>query len=115
MDLNKLIMHPVRLRILQTVGVTEDCTAEDIGNALPEVPRTTLYRQISLMVKHGVLEVSGFKPGRGNRKKIYRVSAQGPDLPHGTKTTDLLPGFFAHITETFLQYEQNPAADPKKI
>ena len=80
-----IILHPVRLRILVALGGTK-LTAQQLVRLLPDVPQTTLYRQLNLLTRHGVLEVAEERRVRGTVERVYRP-APG--------TTTLTPGDLA--------------------
>ena len=52
MDLDKveLIIHPVRLRIMQAMGA-EKLTTQEIAERLPDVPKSSLYRHLKLLLE----------------------------------------------------------------
>ena len=90
-----IILHPVRLRILVALGGTE-LTAQQLVRLLPDVPQTTLYRQLNLLTWHGVLEVADERRVRGTVERVYR-----PALG----TTSLTPGDLAEApAEDHLRY-----------
>ncbi|MGW7518695.1 helix-turn-helix domain-containing protein [Streptomyces sp. NPDC054796] len=68
-----LLLHPVRLRILQTLVGSEPLTTAQLRDRLPDVPPATMYRHIATLTKAGVLEVVGEKKVRGTVERSYQV------------------------------------------
>lgn len=68
-----LLLHPVRMRILQQVMLEKRLTAQELVERLPEVPPATLYRHLSRMVAGSVLEVVEQRQVRGAVERVYAV------------------------------------------
>jgi DNA-binding transcriptional ArsR family regulator len=68
-----LILHPVRLRIIQVLAGKQRLTAQQISEALPDVPQASLYRHIKKLVDGGFLSVVDQTPIRGTVEKTYAL------------------------------------------
>ncbi|WP_396126290.1 helix-turn-helix domain-containing protein [Cellulomonas sp. NS3] len=71
-------MHPVRLRIIQTVG-THRLTTTELRASLPDVPQATLYRHVAALVDADVLAVVDERRVRG---AVERTLALGGQMAH---------------------------------
>lgn len=60
-----LLLHPVRLRIVQAFLGRGALTTAALRGELPDVPAATLYRQITVLLDGGVLEVIDERRIRG--------------------------------------------------
>src|SRR5215831_1697445 len=60
-----LLLHPVRLRILQTFLGDRTLTTSDLQAELPDVPPASLYRHVGKLVDAGVLAVVSERRVRG--------------------------------------------------
>lgn len=69
----KLLLHPVRLRIVQAFLGDRTLTTADLRAELPDVPVATLYRQIAALADGGVLEVVRERRVRGTFERTYRL------------------------------------------
>ncbi len=56
MDKIELILHPIRARIIQAAAY-ESITTQEIAARMPDVPQTTLYRHINLLIENKMLIV----------------------------------------------------------
>lgn len=68
----ELIIHPVRLRILQAVAATA-LTTQEISEALPDVPTSSVYRHLKLLLEGGIVDVVDTHRAKGTQKKVYRL------------------------------------------
>jgi DNA-binding transcriptional ArsR family regulator len=67
-----LLLHPVRLRILQTFLGRPELTTADLATTLDDVPPASLYRHVAKLVDGGVLVVVGERRVRGATERTYR-------------------------------------------
>jgi DNA-binding transcriptional ArsR family regulator len=68
-----LLLHPVRMRILQTLFDTDPLTTAQLRERLPDIAPATMYRHIAVLADAGVLEVVDEKRVRGTVERSYRV------------------------------------------
>jgi DNA-binding transcriptional ArsR family regulator len=68
-----LVLHPVRLRILQAFLGGRHLTTGDLARELPDVAQAGLYRHVSRLAKGGVLEVVGERQARGAVERTYAL------------------------------------------
>lgn len=68
-----LLLHPVRLRILQALGGADELTTAQLRERLPDVPPATMYRHVATLAQAGVLEVAAERPVRGTVERTYRI------------------------------------------
>ena len=80
----ELLLHPVRIRIMQLAASAPDLTARQLADALPDVPPATLYRHLGRLVEAGLLTVIEERPVRGATEKVYALPDGDPlqVLPH---------------------------------
>jgi len=74
MNRSNLILHPVRLRILQLL-TAGSATTDALAEKMPEVPRPSLYRYIKQLVDGGVIEYDDSLDTTDPRQKAYRLVA----------------------------------------
>lgn len=71
-----LLLHPIRLRIVQAFLGERHLTTTDLRGQLPDVPSATLYRQVGLLVDAGVLEVVAQRKVRGAVERTLRLRVE---------------------------------------
>jgi Helix-turn-helix domain len=72
-----LLLHPVRLRIVQAFLGDRALKTSELRSELPDVPPASLYRQVARLVDGGVLAVVAERRVRGALERTYvlRTSA----------------------------------------
>ena len=82
-----LLLHPVRLRVVQALLGDRALTTGDLHAELPDVPVATLYRHVGVLADAGVLAVVGERRVRGSTERTYRLvtaaASVGPDEAAG--------------------------------
>lgn len=68
-----LLLHPVRMRIVQAMLDGSELTAGDLRAELPEIPAASLYRHIATLSEAGVLEVARERQVRGAVERTFRL------------------------------------------
>jgi DNA-binding transcriptional ArsR family regulator len=68
-----LVLHPVRLRILQAFLGGRHLTTGDLARELPDVAQAGLYRHVSRLTEGGVLEVVSERQVRGAVERTYAL------------------------------------------
>ncbi len=68
-----LLLHPVRLRVVQALLGDRMLTTGELHAELPDVPAATLYRHVAVLADAGVLEVVAERRVRGSTERTYRL------------------------------------------
>lgn len=113
----KLLLHPVRLRILEAFLGDRKLTTADLRTGLDDIPAASLYRHIAFLVEGGVLGVVAERRVRGAVERTYVL--RGPRRI----TDDILKmtpeehkraffGYVAALIADFDRYVSRPDADP---
>lgn len=112
-----IILHPVRLRILQRL-LTGAMTAQELAQSMPDVPHASLYRHIRRLTEAGILSVVAEKPVRGATERTYAVSLEqtsmSPDELRGLTPDDhmrLFMAFIASVINGFQRYVEHGPVD----
>ena len=77
-----LLLHPVRMRVVQAFLGGRTLTTGDLREELPDVPAASLYRHVGLLSDGGVLVVVGERKVRGAAERSYRLATEsllGPE------------------------------------
>lgn len=69
-----VLIHPVRLRVVQALLGDRELTTADLAAELPDVPPATLYRHVAVLVGAGVLRVVGERRVRGAVERRYGLN-----------------------------------------
>lgn len=71
----ELLLHPVRLRIVQTFLGDRALTTSQLRAELPDVPPASVYRHVARLVDRGVLSVVAERRVRGALERTYIMRA----------------------------------------
>jgi DNA-binding transcriptional ArsR family regulator len=119
MDPVKLLLHPVRLRIVHALSAGRVLTIGQLGARLPEVSKVTVYRQVALLTEGGFLEVDGEQRVRGAVERRYRLRRDRPAIDASAAAAmsleDHRRGFaaaMAILIAEFNAYLDRDGADP---
>lgn len=113
----ELLLHPVRLRIVQTMLGRGELTTKSLAEKLPDVAPATLYRQVSVLVDGGVLDVVSERRVRGSVERSLRVRSEATSVNPGDPDLDdvaLRAGFLAYLASlasAFDAYLDGPRGD----
>ena len=119
-NVDDLLLHPVRMRILLTLAGNE-LTSQEIAARLPDVAHATLYRHVAKLSKAGVLVVVDERKKRGMTERTYALT----DMRHldmsasfQEATDDERFGYFLSFVTSLLQdfalYLRNREGEPKE-
>jgi len=75
-----VILHPIRMRIIQALIRGDRKTAQQLQEILQDVPQATLYRQLKKMVDANVLVIVDEIPNRGTLEKVYMLPEKGAEI-----------------------------------
>ncbi len=70
-DKLKLILHPVRMQIVQTLQGGRTLTPLQMAKHLVDIPQATLYRHINKLFEAGIIYVVEERKVRGSIEKVY--------------------------------------------
>lgn len=70
----KAMIHPIRMRIIQTLLPGKEMTAGNLAEALKDIPQASLYRHINALIKADILTVVSENRVRGTVEKVFSLS-----------------------------------------
>jgi DNA-binding transcriptional ArsR family regulator len=83
-----LLLHPIRLRIVQAFLNDRALTTGDLREELSDVAATTLYRHMTRLVDAGVLTVVAERRVRGTVERTYELRLREASLDLDTMSAD---------------------------
>jgi hypothetical protein len=114
-----LLLHPVRLRIVQAFLGERPLTTSELSAELSDVPSASLYRHVARRVDAGVLQVVSERRVRGALERTYmlRLAAAsiGPDEIASMSADEHRQAFMAFVAGLLAdvdRYLQREDADP---
>ena len=98
-DNAELVIHPVRLRILLCLQSGE-LTTQEIADCLPDVPKSSLYRHLRLLLEGQFVSVAEIRLVQGIQEKVYilsRPARLGPEDMADLSAEDHLRYFTTYL------------------
>jgi len=117
-----LLLHPVRLRIVQAFLGDRALTTSELRAELPDVPAASLYRHVARLVAAGVLAIVAERRVRGAVERTYvlraaaarisldEVAAMTPD-EHRQAFLAFIAGLIADFDRYLARPDFNPVRD----
>ncbi|MET0863101.1 MAG: helix-turn-helix domain-containing protein [Nakamurella sp.] len=122
MEIAQLLLHPVRLRIVNAGMDGRPFTTSQLCARLPDISKATVYRQVAVLVDGGMVEVTGEERVRGAVERTYRLhparAAMDAEAVAAMTTADHQRGFAAAIAALLAEFnvyisrnDSDPLAD----
>lgn len=96
-----LLLHPVRLRIVQAFLGDRALTTSQLSHELADIPAASLYRHVARLVHADVLQVVAERRIRGAVERTYvlrtAAAAIGPDEAASMSAEDHRQAFLAFV------------------
>ena len=73
-NINEIILNPVRMRIIQELSTEQTITANELCERISDVPRTTMYRHINILIDNNILSVVSEKKVRGSLERTIALN-----------------------------------------
>lgn len=112
---SEILLHPVRLKIIQCLVDGNQLTAQQLKQQLPDISQATLYRHIKVLEVAGAIVTVETRKKRGATERVFM-------LPEHVETLSLLQlqqgspeahlsyfiKFVAHLIGDFSKYVHGP-------
>lgn len=104
-----ILLHPVRLRIIQKFLGGDERTAKELAQLLPDIAQATLYRQLDTLLKANILIITEEKPIRGTIEKVYALNPMEASITtkdiKGISNEEHIQYFMLFTTQLLAQFE----------
>lgn len=114
-NINEIILNPIRMRIIQELSTGQTITANELCERISDVPRTTMYRHINILIENSILTVVSEKKVRGSLERTIALNI--PEiLKHNTleNADQNAFGFLMSSYAKFHKYFNGENPDPAK-
>jgi DNA-binding transcriptional ArsR family regulator len=111
----EVILNPIRIRIIQEAAVKQIFTTADLCEKMNDIPRTTLYRHINILLKNNILTVVSEKKIRGSLERAFTLNmGELTNINTLENATHNVMGFFINKCMRFQNYLNGDNPDPNK-
>ncbi len=112
------LLHPVRMRILQTLAGGRQLTAAQISERLPDIAPATLYRHLKTLTGLSALRIVAEQQVRGTVERVYALPADGRPVSTSELSAmspqehfDGFLAFLMHLLDDFGRYVSQDSFD----
>ncbi|HEY0867620.1 MAG TPA: helix-turn-helix domain-containing protein [Fimbriimonas sp.] len=85
MNINRLLVHPVRARIIGCLGGRR-LTRQQLAELIPETPAISIYRNLRVLLDAGLVETVERIPRRGVEEHVYALKEGGANVEYDEAT-----------------------------
>ncbi|MGA9288194.1 MAG: helix-turn-helix domain-containing protein [Anaerobacillus sp.] len=103
----EIMLHPIRLKIVQTLINGRRLTVQEIGKQLHEVPQASLYRHLKQLLDAGIIAIVEENKIRGAMEKVYALT----DGAESIDDDDFLNGSKEEHMDYFMRFLMTVLAD----
>ncbi|RXT06485.1 helix-turn-helix domain-containing protein [Ammoniphilus sp. CFH 90114] len=110
-----IILHPKRMKIIQTLGGGKKLSIQEIGSILSDIPQATLYRHINTLIEHKIIQIVQENQVRGAVEKILAINEAELRNNENLSSEDhieLFTTFMTNLLGEFTQYATGPEFEP---
>ncbi len=114
-NINEILLNPIRMRIIQELSTRETATANELCEKINDVPRTTMYRHIKILIENKILSVISEEKVRGSLERTIALNI--PEITkHNTveNAAENALGFLLSNYTKFHRYFNGKNPDPGK-
>lgn len=118
-DIIEVLLNPIRMRIIQLFadGTREKMTAAEICEVLNDIPRTTLYRHINVLIDANVLNIVSERKVRGSLERTLAINVAEFQKLQGTQVENapqLTLSFLMTVYAKFEKYYRKHNGKPQE-
>ena len=113
-DFTKIIMNPVRQRIVQYLILHEEGTVSSIREELNDIPPASLYRHIKILYEAGGIEVVRERKIRGTVEKTYALVKNPAGEYSREGAAQMIQAALFSLAASFSRYFAQEENDPRK-
>ncbi len=114
-NINEIMLNPIRMRIIQELASGQNITTTELCEKIKDVPRTTMYRHIKILIDNDILLVISEKKIRGSLERTIALNIseiiKNNTLENAAQTAF---GFLMCNYAKFHNYFRSEKADPGK-
>lgn len=113
-DFMKILMNPVRLRIVQYLMIHKQGTTGEMKKELQDIPLPSLYRHVKVLLDSGCIEVIEEHKIRGTVEKTYKLVENPMGDVNSQDISTLFQSGLMSLMVTFQKYFASENADPQR-
>lgn len=113
-DFMKIIMNPIRQRIVQYLIIHGQGTTKEIGAELSDIPPASLYRHVKVLFDNNCIEIADEKKIRGTIERTWKLAQNPIDPVSPEDIATLFRSGLLSLLGNFETYFLSEDADPQR-
>lgn len=73
-SVSQILLNPIRMRIIQEVAAVKGITTTELCKKISDVPRTTMYRHIKILINNNFLAIVSEQRVRGSLERTLALN-----------------------------------------
>lgn len=113
MDFSKILLNPVRHRIIQYYTLHESATVKQLSVDLNDIPIASLYRHMKVLSDHNILLKVAERKTRGTMEVLYSLNPSWNCTSDNNERNVQVQRILADISARYNEYFAKENADSK--
>lgn len=115
-EIAEVVLNPIRMRIIQELSTSQTLLTTELCQRLSDIPRTSMYRHIKILIENNIITVVSEKKIRGSFERTLALNVkelqQGNTLERASETAlYFLLSKYAQLHTYFTSEQANPGRD----
>lgn len=114
-NINEIMLNPVRMRIIQELSIRQTATANELCEKISDVPRTTMYRHIKILIDNKIVLIISEEKVRGTVERTIALNV--PEITKQNTVENAAENTFGFLMSNygkFHRYFNGGDPDPGK-
>lgn len=73
-DINEVMLNPIRMRVIQELSVKGSMTTSELCEKIRDIPKTTMYRHVNILLDSNILSIVSEKKVRGSLERTLTLN-----------------------------------------
>lgn len=110
-DPEKIILHPIRMRIIQLIAQQRTMTVASLADTMTDIPRSTIYHHVGILCENHILQIVREQKVRGTYEREYGLNYEQIAVPEERQKSAAL-SMLLKLYADFSSYFSVPDRDP---
>ncbi len=114
-DINKILMNPIRMKLIQYLATHGQATPGELSEQFSEIPCSSLYRHIGVLADAKIIYTVSEEKVRGAIERTYALgNVPTEELSGKDKVSQNTYSFLMGLYSDFANFFAKPDCDPSK-
>lgn len=114
MDLTKILLNPIRHRIIQFYSMNNWATVSEVHNALFDIPIASLYRHMKILYENNILQKKSEQKIRGTMEITYELNPNWNKTDNNEIRNTEVQTILFDLAKQYNEYYSKKDVNPKE-